>query len=206
MLPELCRLLRAKVFRLPQWSDAEDDAEDSQISAPALEATAAPPIHPFFRRASRKSIGSLDSSSSRSRSRSLSVSLAQEAQEAEMRRANVHRSKRGLDREWSTSRSFKGSRSQSQTQVQQVETAQAVEAVATEDRRSDGPLVLVESTPRKPKKRARLDEGDDERDGAFARSTVLVNSTPVKARSHQATRATDGTGPYDKGASGHESS
>ncbi|KZV66063.1 hypothetical protein PENSPDRAFT_756001 [Peniophora sp. CONT] len=205
VLPELCRILRAKVFRLPQWSEAEEEAEDTQIPAPALETNAAPPIHPFFRKASKKFVVPHDSSQapSRSRSRSLSVSLAQEAQEEELRRATVHRSKRALDREWSTSRSFKGNRSQSQTQGQQVEMVQTVETVVTEDRRGDGPLVLVESTPRKPKKRARLDAEDDKRDRVSSNSAVLVNSTPVKARGRQETQPADEAGPYDEGGVGH---
>ncbi|VDC04331.1 unnamed protein product [Peniophora sp. CBMAI 1063] len=205
-LPDLCRLFRVKVFRLPQWSEAEEEADDPQTSVSVLKAKAAPPIHPFFRQASSKSSGSHDPSRapsrSRSRSRSLSVSLAQEAQEEELRRVSSHRSKRGLDREWSTSRSLKGNRSQSQTQTQQVGPIRTVETVVSDDRRSDGPLVLVESTPRKPKKRARLNEGDDESDRAYGRSAVLVTSTPVKSRVRQGTQSKDGSGPYDSDSTG----
>jgi hypothetical protein len=179
-LPGVCRLLRTKLFRLPAWTDEEDDDVDAPMSAQSLSrAKSSTPqldTHPFFLQSSRSTAAKQDPSRapSRSRSRSLSVSLAQEAQEAEARRANNVRPNRGLEREWSMNRSFKCKEKARET----VETIRSTEASAAADRRIAAPVVLVEGTPVKPKKR-RPKEDETDKLPAMGGSTMYIAETPV---------------------------
>ncbi|KAI0037001.1 hypothetical protein K488DRAFT_81503 [Vararia minispora EC-137] len=184
ILPELYHWLRAKFFRLPAWTDEEDDVSDVMFPR-SLSRTASntprPDTHPFFLQASKSSAAKRDPAPapSRSRSRSLSVSLAQEAQEAEARRVNGPKPKRGLGREWSMNRSFKGRDKVAPPRETAGGARHSQTPVVAEPQGPVG-VVLVEGTPMKPKKR-RLNEAKDDQFADIGGSTVYVAGTPVKS-------------------------
>ena len=101
-LPDLCGLLRSKVFRHSPFSNASSSAgTDSRSASPALSSTSA-------------HRGTIPHSSHhdaiRSRSRSLSVTLAQDADDRARRASTAGKNKKILNREVSMSRCFKPKR------------------------------------------------------------------------------------------------
>ncbi|KAF8556631.1 hypothetical protein OG21DRAFT_1482977 [Imleria badia] len=178
-LPDLCALLRRKLFPHSPFSDDDNDTETRSSPGSQMAGAAHPRPHRKLARSSTttsvsQSKGKLNhkplqrsssvvshttASDTRSRSRSLSVSLAQDAC---ARRSNSTSGtssslKRALSREVSMSRAFKPRAQQSQmaqpngsgTKV----PAKPKKEAKKEDKRSQG-VTLVAATPTKPKVRA----------------------------------------------------
>jgi hypothetical protein len=148
-LPEQYKLLRRKLFRIPQWTSSEEDEGDSDGHEPQ---TVRPDSdsHILNRKSSTSNLMP-------SRSRSLSASLEQEA---DMRRAEP-KTRKVLQREVSMSKVFKGPRRNAAPAKVEAETtttttttivSNSTAATHTQVKR---PIVLVEGTPQKPKAKAR---------------------------------------------------
>ncbi|KAI9438303.1 hypothetical protein H4582DRAFT_2076894 [Lactarius indigo] len=153
-LPEQYKLLRRKLFRIPQWtSSSEDEGDSDGREQPQTIRPDSPPL-PESHVPNPKSTRNLVPS----RSRSLSVSLEQEA---DMRRAEP-RARKVLQREVSMSKVFKGRRRDgSIAPPAKVEAEATTTTIAsgssttTTQPQAKGPIVLVEGTPQKPKAKAR---------------------------------------------------
>ncbi|KAI0046316.1 hypothetical protein FA95DRAFT_1560179 [Auriscalpium vulgare] len=167
-LPSLYRLLRMKLFRIPQWSSEEDEPNEAEHpgSTPIPDESESVP-----QRARSQSL-------SRSRSRSISVSLTQEA---EARRGGSK--KRVLQREVSMSKAFKKSK-RKEPELREPARGSAT-PVPVSLSAAPNPKVLVAGTPMKPKGRAFA--------GRVA-STVLVSDTPVKAKPRASAVASEDEG------------
>lgn len=142
LLPELCSLLRSKVFPNSPFSDI-DTATTSRSSSPELLVVPSLLISTSDLVSSTASSRSL----SRVRSRSLSVSLAQEREERERSVSIGPGKKRALNREVSMSRTFKP---KPKPKISKT----------TSDLQSNGygklqtgktEIILVEDTPQKPR-------------------------------------------------------
>lgn len=145
-LPEQYKLLRRKLFRIPQWtSSSEDEGDSDGHEVPTIQPNSPPPFpdsHVPNRKSTTRNLVP-------SRSRSLSASLEQEA---DMRRAEP-RTRKVLQREVSMSKVFKGPRrNAAPARVEAESTTTTIAATQTQAKR---PIVLVEGTPQKPKAKAR---------------------------------------------------
>ncbi|KAH9990224.1 hypothetical protein BJV74DRAFT_444881 [Russula compacta] len=157
-LPEQYKLLRRKLFRIPQWtsSSSDSDAADADADADADTKSVAqePDPHALFNsHANGGSTRTASAAQSQSRSRSLSVSLEQEAG---LRRTES-RPRKVLQREVSMSKVFKGRRNDGPNAPPprvKVE-AEVVASSSTTQAQVRGPIVLVEGTPQKPKAKSR---------------------------------------------------
>lgn len=160
-LPEQYKLLRRKLFRIPQWTSSEEDEGDSDGHEPQTVRPESPPPPPFpeplvpNHKPTRNLVPS--------RSRSLSASLEQEA---DMRRAEP-RPRKVLQREVSMSKVFKGPRrngsnappvkveAEITTMMIAAATSSSTTSTSTTQGPAKRPIVLVEGTPQKPKAKAR---------------------------------------------------
>ncbi|KAH9169527.1 hypothetical protein EDB89DRAFT_2072928 [Lactarius sanguifluus] len=146
-LPEQYKLLRRKLFRIPQWtSSSEDEGDTDGREQPQTVRPESPPLPESHVNSTRNLMPS--------RSRSLSVSLEQEA---DMRRAEP-RTRKVLQREVSMSKVFKGRRRNgSNAPPAKVEAEATMTTIASSSTQpqAKGPIVLVEGTPQKPKAKAR---------------------------------------------------
>ena len=158
-LPEQYKLLRRKLFRIPQWTSSEEDEGDSDGHEPqTVRPDSPPPPFPDSHVPNRKPTAR---NLVPSRSRSLSVSLEQEA---DMRRTEP-RTRKVLQREVSMSKVFKGPRRNGAPAKVEAETTTTTTATivagtssstaATQAVQAKRPIVLVEGTPQKPKAKAR---------------------------------------------------
>jgi hypothetical protein len=154
-VPDQYKLLRRKLFRIPQWTSDSDSGSDSDAdnnNKPAQGTTDRP----------TKSL--LDSNSHananaahsvvQSRSRSLSVSLEQEAG---LRRTES-KPRKVLQREVSMSKVFKGRRNDGPNVAPPVKVeaeAAASCSTTTQVHPMKGPIILVEGTPQKPKAKSK---------------------------------------------------
>ncbi|KAI0267328.1 hypothetical protein BC834DRAFT_968845 [Gloeopeniophorella convolvens] len=144
-LPEQYKLLRRKLFRIPQWTSEEEDNNDpDDEDVPAAPDTTPPPFAPEPALPRARSNSSL----SLSRSRSLSVSLEQDA---EARRAET-KVRKVLQREVSMSKVFKTRRGEA-PEVPPAAAAKLKAASAQSQAHARTPVVLVAGTPQKPKAR-----------------------------------------------------
>lgn len=154
-LPEQYKLLRRKLFRIPQWTSSSEDEGDSDGHEQQTVRPESPPFPESHVPNHNKSTRNLVPS----RSRSLSASLEQEA---DMRRAEP-RTRKVLQREVSMSKVFKGRRRNgSNAPLAKVEAelttttiAAATSSSTTTQGQAKRPIVLVEGTPQKPKAKAR---------------------------------------------------
>ena len=149
-LPEQYKLLRRKLFRIPQWtSSSEDEGDSDGHEVPTIQPNSPPPFpdsHVPNRKSTTRNLVP-------SRSRSLSASLEQEA---DMRRAEP-RTRKVLQREVSMSKVFKGPRRNAAPARVEAESTTTTIAAATAATQTQAkrPIVLVEGTPQKPKAKAR---------------------------------------------------
>ena len=161
-LPEQYKLLRRKLFRIPQWTSEEEgegdsdghDDHESQTVRPDSQTPLLPDSHVPNRKSTARNLVP-------SRSRSLSVSLEQEA---DMRRAEP-RTRKVLQREVSMSKVFKGPRRNAAPAKVEAETTTTTTttmivagtsgSTAAAQAQAKRPIVLVEGTPQKPKAKAR---------------------------------------------------
>jgi hypothetical protein len=149
--------LRRKLFRIPQWtSESESDSDaDEDVDANDKSAQGHPdPLLLLNSHANANNIKhSRDAAQSQSRSRSLSVSLEQEAA-AGLRRTES-KPRRVLQREVSMSKVFKSRRNDGLNArpptTTKVEAEGKTAAAVVQSQATKGPIVLVESTPQKPK-------------------------------------------------------
>ena len=151
-LPEQYKLLRRKLFRIPQWtSSSEDEGDSDGQEVPTIRPNSPPPFPDSHVLPNRKST---TRNLVLSRSRSLSASLEQEA---DMRRAEP-RTRKVLQREVSMSKVFKGPRRNAappaKVEAESTTTTIAAATAATQTQ-AKRPIVLVEGTPQKPKAKAR---------------------------------------------------
>ncbi|KAF8273571.1 hypothetical protein EI94DRAFT_1156510 [Lactarius quietus] len=156
-LPEQYKLLRRKLFRIPQWTSSSEDEGDSDEPEPQTVRPNSPPLPDSDSRVPSKST---TRNFIPSRSRSLSASLEQEA---DMRRAEP-RTRKVLQREVSMSKVFKGPRRNAAPAKVEAETSTTTTTIAAASTSSSAaatqaqakrPIVLVEGTPQKPKAKAR---------------------------------------------------
>ncbi|RXW11993.1 hypothetical protein EST38_g13862 [Candolleomyces aberdarensis] len=174
LLPELCILLRTKVFPHSPFSDTETEAATSRPSSPVPEdtGTISQSQTRISSRAPSTAAGSRRTSPkpdarelARARSRSLSVSLAQEREQSQSQSNNggaAAGKRRAVTREISMSRVFKpkpkpatgGATSLSQ-QSQAVEPQSQSQSQSQQFRGRDLGLTLVEDTPVKPREPSR---------------------------------------------------
>lgn len=156
-LPDQYKLLRRKLFRIPQWTSSSDSDSDSDadnnintnnnkpvVQDPADRPTKLHTNHP----------NNATHNAALSRSRSLSVSLEQEA--AGLRRTES-KPRRVLQREVSMSKVFKGRRNEGTSMPPvKIETETATTATTTTTQAQvKGPIVLVQGTPQKPKAKSK---------------------------------------------------
>ncbi|KAF8171102.1 hypothetical protein BJ912DRAFT_996153 [Pholiota molesta] len=163
-LPELCSLLRSKLFPSSPFSDDDEDVNDtltapdpaSQIPAPdpsrrslsRAPSTARLPSPTPSTTTNKPRAPSTTHALARARSRSLSVSLAQEQHERALASAAPAK-KRPLNREVSMSRVFKP---RPKPTVRPAPPPQPQsEAPKGKEKAVDGEVVLVEDTPQKPR-------------------------------------------------------
>jgi hypothetical protein len=149
-LPDQYKLLRRKLFRIPQWTSDSDSGSDSDAdnndNKPA-QGTTKPLLD-------NNSHANAAHSAVQSRSRSLSVSLEQEAG---LRRTES-KPRRVLQREVSMSKVFKGRRNDGPNVPPakvEPDAAASSSSNATQAQPMKGPIVLVEGTPQKPKAKAK---------------------------------------------------
>ncbi|KAF8883343.1 hypothetical protein CPB84DRAFT_1790137 [Gymnopilus junonius] len=165
-LPELCSLLRSKVWPSSPFSDDEDDLLNSLLPtdpstepvrkraisrAPLISRLPSPTLSTSSRITSKHKTTTTTASSrtlSRTRSRSLSISLAQEQEERE-RVNNLPSKKRMLNREISMSRVFKPKPRNRQAEAKSAKTEAPVPA--PKPKAPDLGVTLVEETPVKPR-------------------------------------------------------
>jgi hypothetical protein len=146
-LPELCLLLRDKVFPNSPFSDNE-----SLTGSPTSRSPSPSPNVTHNRNKS------LSDDTLRPRSRSLSVSLAEDAQ---ARRAGTNKAKKALNREVSMSRVFKPKpKTKSKTDIngkgnEGDETNRSHSVGQYRHKRRDEGVTLVEATPVKGSSKAR---------------------------------------------------
>jgi hypothetical protein len=151
-LPDQYKLLRRKLFRIPQWtsdSDSGSDSDGDNNNKPVQGTTTKPLLDNSHANANATH------SAVQSRSRSLSVSLEQEAG---LRRTES-KPRRVLQREVSMSKVFKGRRNDGPNVPPakvEVEAAANSSSTATQAHPMKGPIVLVEGTPQKPKAKAKV--------------------------------------------------
>jgi len=144
-LPEQYKILRRKLFRIPQWTSSEDEGDSNGYEAQTVRHDSPPPPPAAEYKSTRDVVAS--------RSRSLSVSLEQEA---DMRRAEP-RTRKVLQREVSMSKVFKGRRRNgsnalpAKVEAETRTTTIGTSSSSTTQGQPKGPIVLVESTPQKPK-------------------------------------------------------
>ena len=158
-LPEQYKLLRRKLFRIPQWTSSSEDEGDSDGHEPhtVRPESPPPPFLPEPHVSNHKPTRNLVPS----RSRSLSASLEQEA---DMRRAEP-RTRKVLQREVSMSKVFKGPRRngsnappgkvEAEITTTTITAATSSSTTTTTQGQAKRPIVLVEGTPQKPKAKAR---------------------------------------------------
>jgi hypothetical protein len=141
-LPEQYKLLRRKLFRIPQWTSSSDDDDDDEAASNADDKPAQqsePSTH--------TKVQSTTHSTAQSRSRSLSVSLEQEAG---MRRTDS-KPRKVLQREVSMSKVFKARRNDGPSAPPVKVEVEVMSHSTTQAPNVKGPIVLVEGTPQKPK-------------------------------------------------------
>jgi hypothetical protein len=155
-LPEQYKLLRRKLFRIPQWTSSSDSDSDADANSKSVQGPDPPTLfNPHANAANAKR------DAAQSRSRSLSVSLEQEAA-AGMRRTES-KPRRVLQREVSMSKVFKNRRNDGpnapppppppppvKVEVEAASGGSQSLAAGTQAP-AKGPVVLVEGTPQKPK-------------------------------------------------------
>ncbi|EKM81190.1 hypothetical protein AGABI1DRAFT_105979, partial [Agaricus bisporus var. burnettii JB137-S8] len=146
-LPEMCSLLRSKLFPASPFSD-DSDADTATASRSPSPEQDKPQVDQMETSEGTSALlpPNHDSRSlSRARSRSLSMSLAQEKEERERSVGVGPGKKRLLNREVSMSRAFKP---RPKTSSKLSEAPQESQARANED---DSEIILVEDTPQKPR-------------------------------------------------------
>ncbi|KAG6814264.1 hypothetical protein H0H92_015379 [Tricholoma furcatifolium] len=151
-LPEMCTLMRSKVFPNSPFSDS------SAPSSPASpRATSPDDLQPPARESTRYASPALSTTSSkapqtlvRNRSRSLSISLAQERIERERSVTAGASKKRVLNREVSMSRAFKPKAKPAQEEAPKKKAPNEANVKKEAKSRDEG-VLLVEATPTKPK-------------------------------------------------------
>uniref|UniRef100_A0A8H7XWD1 DNA replication regulator Sld3 C-terminal domain-containing protein n=1 Tax=Psilocybe cubensis TaxID=181762 RepID=A0A8H7XWD1_PSICU len=167
-LPDLCTLLRSKVFPSSPFSDDEDESE------PQKRKSSSPAPRSLSRAPSTSQTSSPSTSKSilaRSRSRSLSVSLAQEQKERE-RASSIPAKKPAFTREISMSRVFKPKPKPqpAHAEVKTVKTEAPKAKIKPVNSSANLGVILVEETPAKPAK-------------ANSKAAItLVEDSPVKPR------------------------
>ncbi|KAG6841976.1 hypothetical protein C0991_004467 [Blastosporella zonata] len=153
-LPEMCSLMRSKLFPQSAFSNS------SGPSSPSSSRATSPDIaQPHTRGSTRHPSPALSTTSSkalkplvRNRSRSLSVSLAQERIERERSVTAGPSKKRVLNREVSMSRAFKPKPRHVQEEVVKKRASLKSDAAAKKGAKlRDEGVLLVEATPTKPK-------------------------------------------------------
>ncbi|KAJ3564878.1 hypothetical protein NP233_g8001 [Leucocoprinus birnbaumii] len=147
VLPELCSLLRSKVFPDSPFSDTDTltaSRSPSPEPQPAESQTSiqAPSTNSISAKASSRSLA-------RARSRSLSMSLAQEREERERSVGIGPGKKRALNREVSMSRAFKP-RPKAAPKITEADP-NSQSNVDSKSQSEKGEVVLVEETPQKPR-------------------------------------------------------
>lgn len=158
-LPDQYKLLRRKLFRIPQWTSDSDPGSDSDDEKPVQGPD--PPMKPLLNNNSHANANANAAHSVvQSRSRSLSVSLEQEAG---LRRTES-KPRRVLQREVSMSKVFKGRRNDGPNVVPPVKVEAEVAASSSTTTTQahhpmKGPIVLVEGTPQKPKAKSKSRAG-----------------------------------------------
>ncbi|KAI0299359.1 hypothetical protein B0F90DRAFT_1728105 [Multifurca ochricompacta] len=154
--PEQYKLLRRKLFRIPQWTSSSDDGDSDDSDGQHAQQ---PQTMTFF-----TSSHSVDNTT-QSRSRSLSVSLEQEAE----KRRTEPKTRRVLQREVSMSKVFKGRRKDGPTVTSLVKVESEVAGSSTTSQsHAKGPIILVEGTPQKFFFRVNDRAGQEERAGWLA--------------------------------------
>jgi hypothetical protein len=158
-LPDQYKLLRRKLFRIPQWTSDSDPGSDSDTDTNDKPVQGTDPVmKPLFNNNSHANANAARSAV-QSRSRSLSVSLEQEAG---LRRTES-KPRRVLQREVSMSKVFKGRRNDGPNMVPpaKVEAEPAASSSTTTQayHPTKGPIVLVEGTPQKPKAKSKTRAG-----------------------------------------------
>jgi hypothetical protein len=158
-LPDQYKLLRRKLFRIPQWTSSSDLDSDADTDMDADEKPIQDPERPTkLPLLNINNSHANASAAAQSRSRSLSVSLEQEAG---LRRTES-KQRRVLQREVSMSKVFKGRRNDG-TNVPPVKVVVEAEVAAsgssntttTQAQQVKGPIVLVQGTPQKPKAKSK---------------------------------------------------
>ncbi len=155
-LPDQYKILRRKLFRIPQWtssSESESDPVADNDNRPIQD-----PDRPTKLLLNNNSHANANANAThnaaQSRSRSLSVSLEQEAG---LRRTES-KPRRVLQREVSMSKVFKGWRNDGGANVppMKVEAEVTVSGSSTtQAQQVKRPIVLVEGTPQKPKAKSK---------------------------------------------------
>jgi hypothetical protein len=161
-LPDQYKLLRRKLFRIPQWtsdSDSGSDTDADNNDNKPVQGTAGRSTKPLLDNNSHANANAnvARHGAVQSRSRSLSVSLEQEAG---LRRTES-KQRRVLQREVSMSKVFKGRRNDGPNVPPVKVDSEAEAAVAasssttTQPYAMKRPIVLVEGTPQKPKAKSK---------------------------------------------------
>ncbi|TEB36846.1 hypothetical protein FA13DRAFT_1088137 [Coprinellus micaceus] len=147
LLPNLCSLLRSKVFPHSPFSDTESDTSTTRASSPAEESQ---PASRGISRAPSQAKGFQPDARAlaRERSRSLSMSLAQEREQT----TAAPTKKRMGTREISMSRIFKA-RSKPTTAATSGKPEHEPQPSQSQSRAKDVGVTLVEDTPAKPRDR-----------------------------------------------------
>ncbi|KJA13217.1 hypothetical protein HYPSUDRAFT_209728 [Hypholoma sublateritium FD-334 SS-4] len=137
-LPDLCALLRSKVFPSSPFSDTEGDGALSDTAEPQASTSRLPsPV---------ASMPPRTANILRSRSRSISVSLAQEQKERD-RASTAPPKKRILNREVSMSRVFKPK----PKRPVEVDVVKSKAPAPSKPPPRDNDIILVDETPQKPR-------------------------------------------------------
>ncbi|KAF6759540.1 hypothetical protein DFP72DRAFT_136106 [Ephemerocybe angulata] len=148
-LPDLCRLLRSKVFPHSPFSDDESNASTTRASSPTDDTQPVPraPSTSGTRRQSSKASSKPPDARAldRARSRSLSISLAQEREQSA---ANANKRRMGT-REISMSRVFKPKLKSATSQLSEKQPQGSTQSQASQSQAKYG-VTLVEETPAKP--------------------------------------------------------
>jgi hypothetical protein len=152
-LPEQYKLLRRKLFRIPQWTSSSDDDDKDDEAASDVDDKPIQQTEPTTLVNSHTKVQSMTHTTAQSRSRSLSVSLEQEAG---MRRTNS-KPRKVLQREVSMSKVFKARRNDGPS-VPPVKVEAEVMSNSATQAQMKRPTVLVESTPQKPKVKSKSSE------------------------------------------------
>jgi hypothetical protein len=158
-LPDQYKLLRRKLFRIPQWTSDSESSSDSDADNgdnKHVQGTTDRPTKPLLDNNSHANANANAAHSAvQSRSRSLSVSLEQEAG---LRRAES-KPRRVLQREVSMSKVFKGRRNDGPNvppvKVEEEAAASNSSTSTTQTHPMKRPIVLVEGTPQKPKAKSK---------------------------------------------------